>query len=86
MFGKKGATWVRQERGINKYQQNKIYQQIKNEKATLYPSEGCFSDVRGPFRTQNPQQSQQTKRSVRKGVHTSGTGFENDRTNVQQFI
>ena len=26
--------------------------------ATLYPSEGCFSDVRGPFRTENPQKSQ----------------------------
>ena len=25
----------------------------------MYPSEGCFSDVRGPFRTQNPKNIQQ---------------------------
>ena len=30
-----------------------------------YRNEGCFSDVRGPFRTQNLQTSQKQKRSVR---------------------
>ena len=38
---------------------------FRDASATLYPSEGCFSDVRGPFRTPNPKQSQ-NKWSVRK--------------------
>ena len=33
-----------------------------------YPSEGCFSDVRGPFRTNSPKTSQ-TNSSYENGSH-----------------
>ena len=31
----------------------------RDASATLYPSEGCFSDVKGPFRTKDPKTSKQ---------------------------
>ena len=50
-----------------------------------YMVEGCCSDVRGPFRTQNPPKSQKMVRV--KMVHTSGTFFEKKKSsNVKKHF
>ena len=50
--------------------------------ATLYPSEGCFSDLRGSLSTQKSQTSQKNSYGI---IRTSGTGLGQS-SNEEIFI